>query len=115
MKIQVDELRELRFLAVITATHARFAESTPQAPLASDRRRSPRRPVQYVRVILTGLIAEPHYCIITQVADGGARILTREQLQESIEFTLRFAETEARYRAVWRKEKNSFEKPSETM
>jgi len=63
MKIQVGELRELRFLAVITGAHVRFAESTPQAPPASDRRRSLRRSLQYVGVILTGLIAEPHYCV----------------------------------------------------
>jgi len=50
MKIQVGELRELRFLAVITGAHARFAESTPQAPPASDRRRSLRRSLQYVGV-----------------------------------------------------------------
>jgi hypothetical protein len=31
------------------------------------------------------------------------RILTRAQLQESDVFTLRFAETEARYRVIWRK------------
>ena len=73
------------------------------APPPFDRRRSPRRPVQYAGVILTGLTSEPHYCIITQVSDGGVRILTRAQLREFDVFTLRFAETEARYRVIWRK------------
>jgi hypothetical protein len=73
------------------------------APPAFDRRRSPRRPTQYVGIILTRPTAEPHYCLITQVSDGGVRIHTRAELEDSSVFTLRFAETEARYRVVWRK------------
>src|ERR1700745_3981799 len=75
----------------------------PAAPPGCDRRPPPRRPTHYVGVILTGPTAIPHYCLITQVSDGGVRIHTRADLQESSVFTLRFAETEARYRVIWRK------------
>ena len=73
------------------------------APPAFDRRRNPRRSTHYVGLIRTGPTATPHYCLVTQVSGGGVRIHTRAELEESSVFTLRFAETEARYRVIWRK------------
>ena len=73
------------------------------APPAFDRRRHPRRFTHYVGLIRTGPTATPHYCLVTRVSGGGVRIHTRAKLEKSSVFTLRFAETEARYRVIWRK------------
>jgi hypothetical protein len=73
------------------------------APPAFDRRRHPRRPTHYVGLIRTGPTAAPHYCLVTQVTGGGVRIHSRAELEESSVFTLRFAETKARYRVILRK------------
>ena len=71
-------------------------------PPAFDRRRTPRRPAQHIGQILTEPTAAPQHCLVIQELDGGVRIQTTADLPYSA-FILRFADTEARYRVIWRK------------
>jgi len=71
-------------------------------PPAFDRRRTPRRPARHIGQILTEPTAAPEYCLVIQESDGGVRIQTTVDLPYSA-FILRFADTEARYRVIWRK------------
>ena len=71
-------------------------------PPAFDRRRTPRRPARHIGQILTEPTAPPQHCLVIQESDGGVRIQTTAELPYSA-FILRFADTEARYRIIWRK------------
>ena len=71
-------------------------------PPAFDRRRTPRRPARHIGQILTEPTAAPEYCLVIQESDGGVRIQTTADLPYSA-FILRFADTEAIYRVIWRK------------
>jgi hypothetical protein len=71
-------------------------------PLPFDRRRSPRRPVQYIGKILTEPTLPPQYCLVSETSEGGVRICTADFEVPSV-FTLRFEDTEARYQVIWRK------------
>ena len=72
-------------------------------PPAFDRRRTPRRPARHIGQILTVPTAAPQHCLVIQESDGGVRIETTADLPYSA-FILRFADTEARYRVIWRKD-----------
>ena len=71
-------------------------------PLPFDRRRSPRRPAQRIGKILTEPTAPPQYCLVTETSEGGVRICTADFEVPSV-FTLRFDETEAKYKVIWRR------------
>jgi hypothetical protein len=89
---------------MVIATYMRvLAQRYTTSPSAFDRRRTPRRAVRHVGVILTEPTEAPQYCIVTEESDGGVRIHTTANFQAPSEFTLRFADTKAKYRAVWRK------------
>jgi PilZ domain-containing protein len=73
-------------------------------PPIFDRRRSPRRAVRHVGVILTEHSETRQYCMVTDESDGGVRIIyTAANLEPPSEFTLWFADTEGKYRVVWHK------------
>jgi hypothetical protein len=71
-------------------------------PLPFDRRRSPRRPAQHIGKILTEPTAPPQYCLVTETSEGGVRICTASDFEAPSVFTLRFENTEARYKVIWR-------------
>jgi len=71
-------------------------------PPAFDRRRTPRRPARHIGQILTEPTAAPQHYLVIQESDGGVRIETTADLPYSA-FILRFADTEAKYRVIWRK------------
>ena len=70
--------------------------------LSFDRRGSPRRPVQHIGKILTELTTPPEYCLVAETSEGGVRIYTALDFEAPSVFTLRFADTEARYKVIWR-------------
>jgi hypothetical protein len=74
-------------------------------PLALDRRREPRSPVQHIGKILTEPSAAPEYCLVTvtEISKGGVRILTAVDFITPSVFTLRFNQTEAKYKVMWRR------------
>jgi hypothetical protein len=74
-------------------------------PLAFDRRRNPRRQTQYIGKILAEPTAPPEYCLVTETSKGGVRvrIYTGPDFEAPSVFTLRFEETEAKYKVIWRK------------
>jgi hypothetical protein len=63
-------------------------------PLAFDRRRTARRPVQHIGKILTEPTAPPEYCLVTETSKGGVRvrIYTASDFQAPSVFTLSFRE-----------------------
>jgi hypothetical protein len=71
--------------------------------LAFDRRTNPRRPAQHIGKILTEPTAAPEYCLVTETSKGGVRICTASDFEAPRVFTLRFQDTEARYKVIWRK------------
>jgi hypothetical protein len=72
------------------------------APPIFDRRRSPRRAVRHIGVILTDQSDARQYCMVTDESDGGVRIIyTAANLEPPSEFTLWFADTEGKYRVIW--------------
>jgi hypothetical protein len=71
-------------------------------PLPFDRRRSLRRPAQHIGKILTEPTAPPQYCLVTETSEGGVRIYTASDFEAQSVFTLRFEDTEARYKVIWR-------------
>ena len=74
------------------------------SPPVFDRRRTSRRIVRHVGVLVTKPSATRQYCMVTEESDGGVRIIyTAANLEPPAEFTLWFAGTEGKYRVVWRK------------
>jgi hypothetical protein len=71
-------------------------------PLPFDRRGSLRRPAQHIGKILTEPTAPPQYCLVTETSEGGVRIYTASDFEAPSVFTLRFEDTEARYKVIWR-------------
>jgi hypothetical protein len=69
---------------------------------AIDRRRAPRHPVQQIEMILVDPGATPHYCLIVDKSNGGVRVRTTSDFQAPSEFLLRCADTEFKYKVVWR-------------
>jgi hypothetical protein len=68
-------------------------------PPAFDRRRAARRPTQHIGKILT---EPPEYCLVTETSEGGVRIYTAADFEAPSVFNLRFEDTEARYKVIWR-------------
>jgi hypothetical protein len=71
-------------------------------PLAFDRRTNPRRPAQHIGKILTEPTAPPEYCLVTETSESGVRIYTASDFKAPSVFTLRFQDTEAKYKVIWR-------------
>jgi hypothetical protein len=69
---------------------------------ALERRRTPRRRVHHIGMILNGSGAEPHYCLVIEMSDGGVRLRTIPGFEAPNEFVLRFGGTEAEYKVSWR-------------
>jgi hypothetical protein len=67
---------------------------------AIDRRRTPRHPVLQIAEIVAGRVS--CYGLILDRSDGGVRVRTRSDFEAPNEFSLRFADTESRYKVVWR-------------
>jgi hypothetical protein len=44
----------------------------------------------------------PHYCLILDRSEGGARVHTPSDFRVSDEFLLRTGDNESRYKVVWR-------------
>jgi hypothetical protein len=84
-----------------TSPHLRQLITAVNSP-ATDRRRAPRHPVRQIGVILAHPNGAPRYCLILDKSDGGARVRTTSDFDAPNEFFLRLAETESKYRVVWR-------------
>jgi hypothetical protein len=82
----------------------RMFDQSSAAPPKFDRRRTPRRAVRHVGVILTEPTATRQYCMVTEESDGGVRIIyTAADIEPPSEFTLWFADIEGKYRVLWHK------------
>jgi hypothetical protein len=53
-------------------------------------------------MILVDPGATPHYCLIVDKSNGGVRVRTTSDFQAPSEFLLRCADTEFKYKVVWR-------------
>jgi hypothetical protein len=73
-------------------------------PLEFDRRRTRRRSVRHIGMILTEPTAAPQYCLITETSKGGVRvrIYTASDFETPSVFTLHFERIEAKYKVIWR-------------
>jgi hypothetical protein len=74
------------------------------APPAFDLRHGPRHPVRRLGKILTEPNAPPEYCLVEESSNGGVRIRTTPDFEAPSVFVLRFADQEAKYKVIWRKE-----------
>jgi hypothetical protein len=69
---------------------------------ATDRRRAPRHLVQQIGMILVDPGTTPRYCLIVDRSSSGVRVRTTSDFQAPSEFLLRCADTEFKYKVVWR-------------
>ena len=69
-----------------------------------DRRHAGRRSVQHIGKILIESTAAPQYCLVTETSENGVRvrIYTAPDFETPSVFTLRFEQTEAVYKVIWR-------------
>lgn len=70
---------------------------------AIDRRREPRHPVHQIGMILANPGATPRYCLIVDGSNTGVRVRTTSDFEAPGEFLLRCADTELKYKVVWRR------------
>jgi len=68
-----------------------------------ERRRTPRRQVHQIGMILAEPREAASYCLVTDRSDGGVRIRTRSDFEASSNFVMRLGNTDFRYSVVWRK------------
>ena len=69
----------------------------------ADRRRTLRRPLGHLAVIMAEPGAPPHYCLAIDTSDGGVRVSTSHDFDVPNQFILRLSGEEATYKVIWRK------------
>jgi len=69
----------------------------------ADRRRTLRRPLGHLAVIMAEPGAPQHYCLVIDTSDGGIRVSTSHDFEVPEKFILRLSGEEAIYKVVWRK------------
>ena len=76
------------------------------SPNPEERRRAPRHHLGRVAAIVFGPSAEQHYCLVTDISEGGVRLHVKE-LSVPDEFALSFSPggptQSGNYKVVWRR------------
>ena len=69
----------------------------------ADQRRTLRRQLGHLAVIVAERGAPQHYCLVIDTSDGGMRVSTSHDFEVPDQFFLRLSGEEATYKVVWRK------------
>jgi hypothetical protein len=69
----------------------------------ADQRRTLRRQLGHLAVIMAEPGAPPHFCLVIDTAEGGVRVSTSHNFEVPDQFILRLSGEEAAYKVVWRK------------
>jgi hypothetical protein len=68
-----------------------------------DGRRTVRRRLGHIGIIMAKPGATPRYCLVIDECDSGVRLGRPPDFEVPNKFILRHAGTEARYKVIWRK------------
>jgi len=67
-----------------------------------NRRRTVRRRLGHIAIIMAEPDAAPHHCLVIDISDGGVRVSTSHDFDVPNQFTLRRSGKEATYKVIWR-------------